>query len=241
MSETFGIRTPEALVDAVRAKENEYEESLREQFLADKLFSVDHLLDVMVNPDLSAEYLDELEKEFLQEKKGLNMGERFALALSDKYLGKLHVVELGNTTSPGAQRSIDGLKHEYTDLRDWMEETATDIEFHEFSRQESRRKVSVRQPVCPEAKNKIAIMIRNRPLLIGRRERSNKPIEFAVLKRMVFSLPLETLHALNAGTEKKDFRFTDERSLRIIETWLEHGSGGVEPIRTSYYLATNKK
>jgi hypothetical protein len=239
MSESFGIRTPEALIDAVRAKENEYEESLREKFLADKLFNVNHLLDVMIDPNLSAEYLDELEKDFLQEKKGLNMGERFALALSDKYLGKLHVVELGSTTSPGAQRSIDGLKHEYTDLRNWMENTSTDIKFHEFSRQESKRKVSVRQPVCPEAKDKIAIMVRNRPLLVGRRERNHQPLDFAVLKRMVFSLPLETLHALNAGTETKDLRFNDERSLQIIETCLEHGSGGVEPIRTSYYLATD--
>lgn len=239
MSESFGIRTPEALVDAVRARENEYEESLREKFLADKLFSVNHLLDVLVDPELSTEYLDQLEKEFLQEKKGLNMGERFALALSDKYLGKLHVVELGSTTSPGALRSVDGLKHEYIDLRNWMEKTSTDIEFHEFSRKESQRKVSVRQPVCPEAKDKLAIMVRNRPLLIGKRERDHQPLDFAVLKRMVFSLPLETLYALNARTETKDLRFDDERSLQIIETLLEHGSGGVVPIRTSYYLATD--
>ena len=235
MSE-FGVRTPETLIDAVRRSENEYEESLREAFLADKLFHDEHLMQALENPAVYLDGLGRLQREFLDEKRGLNMGERFALALSDKYLGKVHVVELGNTTNPGASGEIDGLKDEYRDLLRWMIEHG--LVENEMSSAQSGRSVGLRKPILPEAAGQLTIMIRNRPLIHSTIEHAGKSIGLAIAKRMVFSMPLRTVHALNAGTVQKNFKFEDQRSLEIIETMLHHGTGGITPIRTAYYLAT---
>ena len=235
MSE-FGIRTPELLIESVRQHENEYEESLREAFLADKLFHDEHLMQALEHPALYMDGLGRLQQEFLAEKRGLNMSERFALALSDKYIGKVHVVELGNTTNPGASGEIDGLKDEYRDLLHWMVKNG--LVDGEMKSAGSGRTVGMRKPRLPEAENKLMIMIRNRPLIHASIENNQHNVGLGIAKRMVFSVPLETVHALNAGTPNKDFKFNDPRSLEMIETMLQHGTGGIKPIRTSYYLAT---
>lgn len=235
MSE-FGTRTPEALRDVVRTTENEYEESLREIFLADKLFHDSHLMQAIAEPHRYMDELGRLQGEFLNEKRGKNMGERFELALSDKYLGKIHVVELGSTTNPGVSGEIDGLKDEYRDLLRWMVQHG--IVSEEISREDSQRTVGLRKPVHPEACNQLLVMVRNRTLIHTTIAHEQKQVSLGIAKRMVFSMPLTTVRALNAGTERKDLTFTDERSLRLIETMLENGTGGIEPIRTSYYLAT---
>ena len=235
MSE-FGFRTPEALKEAVRTSENDYEETLREMFLADKLFHDDHLMQALENPGQYMDDLTRLQRDFLEEKKGMNMGERFCLALSDKYLGKVHVVELGKTTDPGTSGEIDGLKDEYRDLLSWMIEHG--LVEGELSRQESGRTVGLRKPIAPEAAGELAIMIRNRPLINTLIEHEDKKIGIGIAKRMVFSVPKVTLNALNGGTPHKDFKFRDPRSLELIETMLQHGTGGIQPIRTAYYLAT---
>lgn len=235
MSE-FGIQTPETLIDSVRRTENEYEDSLREAFLADKLFHDEHLMQALENPALYMDGLGRLQREFLDEKRGLNMGERFDLALSDKYLGKVHVVELGNTTNPGVSGEIDGLKDEYRDLLRWMMDHG--LVDGEMTCAESGRNVGLRKPILPDAVGHLAIMIRNRPLIQTTIEHRDRRVGMGIAKRMVFSMPLQTLHALNAGTERKDFTFEDERSLELIEKMLANGTGGIKPIRTSYYLAT---
>lgn len=235
MSE-FGVRTPEKLIDLVRRSENEYEESLREAFLADKLFHDEHLMQALENPALYMDGLGRLQREFLDDKRGLNMGERFDLALSDKYLGKVHVVELGNTTNPGASGEIDGLKDEYRDLLGWMIHHG--LVDDEMASSESGRSVGLRKPILPEAANCLTVMIRNRPLIHTSIEQADKKVDIAIAKRMVFSMPLQTIHALNAGTEQKNFNFNDSRSLQMIETMLHHGTGGITPIRTAYYLST---
>lgn len=236
MSE-FEVRAPETLADRVRESENAYEESLREQFLADKLFHDAHLMEAIAEPHLYMDGLGRLQREFLDDKRGKNMGERFELALSDKYLGKVHVVELGSTTDPSASGAIDGLKDEYNDLLRWMQQHG--IVKEELSRRQSGRTVALRKPKLEEAQSELAVMIRSRTLINTTIEHDAKQVGIGIAKRMVFSVPIKTLHALNAGTEDKNFTFNDERSLQIIETMLHHGTGGIKPIRTAYYLATD--
>jgi hypothetical protein len=107
----------------------------------------------------------------------------------------------------------------------------------ELTREESGRRVELRKPIVSEAADRIAIMTRNRPLVHTVIKHNNEEVHIAIAKRMVFSIPLITLNALNAGTERKNFKFNDARSLGLIEEMLQHASGGVKPIRTAYYLA----
>ena len=235
MSE-FGVQLPETLIESVRRTENEYEETLREVFLADKLFHDSHLMQAIAEPHLYMDELGRLQREFLENKRGKNMGERFEMALSDRYLGKVHVVELGSTTNPAGSGAIDGLKDDYHDLLNWM--IQNDIVDNELPRRRSGRTVSLRKPQCPSAAGDLAIMVRNRPLINSAIVHKGHEVGIGIAKRMVFSMPLNTLYALNAGTETKNLAFNDERSLELIETMLHHGTGGIKPIRTAYYLAT---
>lgn len=232
MSE-FIASVPEALVETVRQTENEREEGWREKFLAENLFHNNHLDDVLRRSEDRIQLLN-LEHQFLQDKQDKNMGERFDLALSDRYLGKIHVVELGRTTNPGANGEIDGLKTEYNDLLRWMQQNG--IVERELSRQESGRNISVRKPALDEAADRLAIMVRNRPLIQTSLVHNGQQLDIAIAKRMVFSLPRESLKPLLAinpnlcGEEVQQF---------IEDRFLKNGWGGVRPIRTAYYLATD--
>lgn len=233
MSE-FGLRTPEALLEDVRASENKVEEAWRERFLAEHLFHDSFSAETAALSPYDGIRYAELERAFLDEKRGKNMGERFELAISDKYLGKIHIVELGNTTNPGVSGEVDGLKAEYRDLLGWMIQEG--IVENEIPRQRSDRNVSLRAPALREARDQVQIMVRNRRLVKTTLEHEGGKLSIAIAKRMVFSLPTSTTSALHARFHSA----TSEQALEFIETtFLHHGSGGVQPIRTSYYLATD--
>lgn len=254
MSE-FGIRPPQHLAETIRMSENEREEAWRERYLSDNLFHPDHTKAVWEKSPENSAVLLALEQEFLHEKKGKNMGERFALALDDRYLGKIHTIELGSTTNPAANGAVDGLKEEYHDLLNWLKQNS--IVEDEMSRQESGRTIELRTPVDPEAAKNVIIMVRDRPLIKAELEHDGRYLDIDIKKRMVFALPLMTarlllnrfIHKLprSSSGDGIDERyvpklFNDEEVLDFIEsTFLLHGSGGVVPIRTSYLLATEVK
>lgn len=229
----FASRPPESLIEMVRTSENTKEENWREIFLAENLFHAEHLDEVFNRSPEDRILLMQLENEFLNEKRGKNMGERFALALDEKYLGKIHIVELGHTTDPGRNGEIDGLKDEYRDLLKWMIENG--IVEHELTRQESGRRVSIRKPVTPEAASSLGIVVRNRPLIDTAIEHEGETLDVAIGKRMVFSLPQPAIKALLALSDDINCEQTQQY---IEERFLRDGWGGVAPIRTSYYLAT---
>lgn len=232
MSE-FIASDPEALIAAVRESENEREENWREKFLAENLFHNAHLDEVLEETEDRILLLN-LEHQFLQDKQHKNMGERFDLALSNKYLGKIHVVELGRTTNPGTNGEVDGLKSEYNDLLRWMQQEG--IVERELTRQESGRSVSVRKPVLPGASDRLVIMVRNRPLIQSKLVHKDQELDIAIAKRMVFSLPRESIKPLLNINAK----LCGEEVHEIIEErFLKNGWGGVQPIRTAYYLATD--
>lgn len=236
MSE-FIARNPEhadeQLIARVREAENRKEDAWREKFLAENLFHDKHLDNTLIDTEDKIRLLA-LDHEFMEDKKQCeNMGQRFALAISDKYLGKIHVVELGRTTDPGKNGEIDGLKGEYLDFLDWMK--LNKIVKKEMTRQEGGRQLSVRPTVVPEAAADFAIMIRNRRLIDTVTTHKGKPLSITIVKRMLFSLPKASLFPLvNIDAELKS-----EAVHQVIEDrFLKNGWGGVEPIRTSYYLGT---
>lgn len=258
MSE-FIARAPEAiletLVSKVRESENTKEEAWEERFLAENLFH-DKFLDATLHGTEDRIKLLNLEHEFLQEKRGKNMGERFDLAIGDKYLGKIHIVELGRTTNPGANGEVDGLKSQYHDFLKWLkkqgvvkdelgrlespEEVNERLEkYPESSPQpESRRHISGRAPVHPEATNNFVIMVRNRRLIDTSLKHDGKTLDIAVSKRMVFGMPPKALAAIYA---MHDGDLNTDQALKHIEGLLEHAPDAITPIRTAYYLATDIK
>jgi hypothetical protein len=234
MSE-FGIRATEALADVVRTSENAKEDAWRERFLAENLFHNAHLDEVLGKTEDKIQ-LYSLEQEFLEEKRDKTMGERFALAISAKYRGKIHVVELGRTTNPGVNGEVDGLKDEYRDLLKWMQENG--VVERELERHESGRNMSIRKPVHEEAANKLVIVVRNRPLVETEIVHEGVNLSIGITKRMVFGLPHQSMRALLAVSPELDLN--SERVQQFIEgNFLKDGWGGVQPIRTAYYLATD--
>lgn len=240
MSE-FGAPYPEILLEGIRTEQNEIEEHLEQQFLSEALFQNDYQASLADSFLTQGEYVDELGRlqvEFLKDKKGKNMGERFELALSDKYLGKIDVVELGSTDQPSRSNSIDGLKHEYLDLLSWMKSNG--IVENELSRQESHRFVSLRTSrVSPDH----VVVSRNRPLITTAisSPRGDEKITLAIVKRMTFALPNRTVAVLSMlGGEEGSVadRLNDETALERLEFMLDQANGGIIPIRTSYYLSS---
>lgn len=243
MSE-FGIRPPESVRESVRASENVVEEAWREDYLSRHLFhgergvrsyrisdlnrfnELDHHIQDFAPPEW-------LEQDFLADKRGLNMGERFALALDEKYLGKIHVVELGSTNQPDDSGAIDGLRSQYNDLLDWLKNH--DIVKDELSRKESGRTISMRPPKLSDHASQVMVVIRNRLLIDTVIEHEGREVKVMIAKRMVFGMTTQAAKALLT----RDPKLEQESTKEIIETQLHHGSGGVHPIRTAYYLATD--
>lgn len=231
MSETLPP-PQERITEVIVRTENQREEKLREQFLEDNLFHFRHVL----NPEISSTDLDRLEQDLVAEKRDKNMGERFELALSEKYLGKIHVVELGSTTNPGKNGEIDGLKTQYLDLLDWM--VTHGITEGEKKREESGRTISCRRPLDEAARLSMTIMVRNRPLVETSIEHAGQLMRVGIGKRMVFGVPNEKVKFF--FIDGNDNTITDERKLSAVETlFLSGNANDVLPIRTAYYLITD--
>lgn len=225
--------TPEReLLEAVRAEQNAIEENLREHFLMTHLFKDEHF---------AGSHYDELiqlKEEFVQEKRNKNMGERFNMALSEKYFDKIHVVELGLTEKPGLNGEVDGLKHEYTDLRHWLQLNGTIQD--ELPRQESGRTLQLRDSAAaPEH----IVMIRNRPLIESTIDTPRGIARFGIAKRMVFSMPRQLCAAIlrqSGGNQpgSEEFMQRVETILQQRSLYKQHTL--LNPIRTGYYLASEK-
>lgn len=238
------ILRPATLVETVRATENEVEEAWRDSKLAMFLFHDDHLnRSISAHEEISDDTIEtrhyrlfQLEQDFLQDKKFKDMSERFDLALDPKYLGAIHVVELGTTTNPGLNGEVDGLKHQYNSLLKHMKNAG--IPVTEMERSKSGRNLSIRRPVLPEAADKYAVMVRNRPLINTKFEYDGAQVSVGIAKRMIFSVPLPSLKPLLAIDED----INSEAVQRTVEErFLAQGWECVMPIRTSYYLATTVK
>lgn len=211
------------LADAVRIEQNKIEEQRREDFLAGKLF---HL-----HAQVQDGYTARFEEEFLREKKGKSMIERFDLATTEPFLGMVHVVELGVTTAPAADGDLDDLKDEYIELRDFL--VGSNLLDREMTREESGRSLTVDpSPLTSE----LVIVARNRPLMGGRIELGVDTLVVGIAKRMVFSMPSTLYDAI--ATRFDDPGLKSEEALACVENLLERRVQSIGAIRTAYYLAT---
>lgn len=218
------------LADTVRIQQNRIEEARREAFLADKLFHSHMLLQ-----DDFKEIAAEIHAEFMTEKKGKSMLERFDLATSERYLGVIHVVELGVSSAPAVDGALDGLKDEYAELRDFM--VANGLLDREMSREESGRTLSVeRAPITG-----FVVISRNRPLMSGRAglmmtDHDRVHADIGIAKRMVFSMKTPMYIAI--ADRFDDPGLKSEEAITFVEAALERQDPGIGAIRTAYYLAT---
>ncbi len=230
--------SPERLSTCLRETENHVEERIREKALAMTLFHDTHLDDAIARSpeEVFQRISDELN--FLDAKHSLNMGERFALALEPEHLGKIHVVELGHTTDPSATGEIDGLKTDYRHLYQWLNDHGI-IKEGEIPREnKDSRSLTTREPVDDSAAESHVIIVRNRRLIRETMNHDGKDIRIQIGKRMVFAVPKGAAFALISRAEREKMSTSDAVNL-FEETFIDKGTGGVIPIRTSYLLATD--
>lgn len=237
MAEFEDPAAKERVLCRVREEQNAIEDKLRENFLASNFYH-NHLLGSFFNDDSPNGYgakLDELpalHAEFMHEKRDKNMGERFAMALSDKYLDKIHVVELGLSTNPSNRGEVDDLKDEWNDLRHWMQSQG--LIDDELSRQASGRELDLRRSkVAPDR----IVVVRTRPLVTA----NVNDISILIWKRMVFSVP-EKLCQMVANLTQDEY-LNSEAALQLFEQYMEPTSplnSQLSSIRTGYYLASRR-
>ena len=233
-----GPETPDTLLRAVREEINAREEKLRKDKYESLLF---HDEFARAHQQLGRDVdLAELRQDFLRDKKNLDMLGRFELALSDKYLGAIHVTVLGDTTEPGENGELDGLKSEYNDLKNWLINLG--LIKDEMTRAESNRFLEFTK--VNATRDRIAVG-RMRPLISATFDiqkeddpRFTKTVHLDIAKRMVFSIPTGLRDALR----RIDHTLTSEATLRTIEDLLERsGARGrvVDGARTTYLLRTS--
>lgn len=241
MSE-FNSPNSEALSRCIRTEQIEIEEHLEQQFMADSLFHEDFTGSLAADATSQGEYLDELGRlqgEFLSDKKGKDMCERFVMALSDKYRGKVDVVGLGSTDQPSAT-NVDGLKHDYIKMLVWMQKNGFVDE--ELPRAKSGRFLELRSSI---ASPDHLIISRNRPLVKTAVELPDgRKLSLGVVKRMTFAMPNRTVAVLSTlGPENRSVlqKLNDEKAIDRLEFMLDEANGGIIPIRTGYYLSSRFK
>lgn len=237
MSERDHTSAEVVMLQAVRDEINMREEEIREGFLHDFFY---HEHEMWNGDDLKegerVEALAELRQNFLHEKEGKNMGEMFDLALNPAYLNRIHVVELGRTTKPGSNGEVDGLKHEYNDLKNWM--IVQGIIEDELTRSASGRYFDI---TVPNTTRERIVLGRNRPLIDARlhhiRLADGKvgDVKIEIAKRMVFSVPTALYLAF---VNKNDPHLVTEESKVAIEHLLQKRDKSIDSIRTAYYLRT---
>jgi hypothetical protein len=241
MSDKQEFPTEDELLRAVRDEANAREELFRQDEFERFLFHEGIADHYRYSGD--AGELRQLRRDFLDEKKDKTMVERFELALLDKFLGAIHVVELGTSTEPAKDGSADSLKGEYLVLRDWL--TTLGVIKHELRREQSGRFLDVSVPDITKSR---VVIGRTRPLVstvievahrgdVGSLAKvTTKEAQVDIAKRMVFSIPT----GLYLAYAKTDAKLETEDTLRSIEELLQNSNGKklVDPIRTTYYLRT---
>lgn len=228
--------SPAEVLEMVKNAENLAEDQLRDQNLADLLFHK-HL-----DGAFSDDELQKIEREFLEAKRGLNMGQRMELALSPRFLGVINVVELGLSENPSQSGEVDGLKKQYHQLLNWMERNGWSI--NELPRNSTNRRVIVSPS---RASTGYRIVSRTRELLdtstfvdqpIDGEVTYKRQVDISIAKRMVFAIPTAMHEAIKKfcdGEDPDDPEANEKVNLKI-EEFMDNKYKKIHPIRTAYYL-----
>lgn len=241
MSEFPSTDEVQAYRDLIRRLENKKCDQAREETLEDHLLhpGIIDTFDPNQN-ELEVRWeIMQLRNEFLEEKKGKNFGERFAMAISNKYLGKVSVIELGVTEHIGSAESQD-LKEQYRDIRNWLV-THSVIE-DELNREQSGRFFRLSLAPVRSINRKVpahVVVSRVRPLLEGEIiNEAGQTALFKQLKLSVFSMSGGVYIGLR---EKYGAELTcSERFMEHVEKMMdENDENFINPIRTAYYQITH--
>ncbi len=221
-------------LDELGRKENELHEATRASFLRSHFFHDETDIRAMI----------ELHDKFMREKKGKNFGERFAMAISDEYLGRVHVVELSSTDHdeipPGGS-----YKDPYHDLYDWL--LRNGVVEAELDAQQSGRMFAVNPssvPVPYGAQERV-IVTRVRPLLRADMENEvGTPLNFGITKLSVFAMMRLQLTALYTRYGVTPGEEWTEPMMQHVEELLRHSETTpmhrvIHKIRTGYYLESH--
>lgn len=247
MSEIPKPLSPEETLQAVRDEQNAIEGSLRESFLRKNFV---HPYGNIGNSEEESRLLDQ----FMAEKVGKDMCERFQMAVSEDYFSKIHVVELGSAKAPFTKVSIEDLKREYHALVKWL--VRREYTPGEIPRNVSDRQLEVRIPSDVEIARERIVIIRTRPLIDGflpmskpstfspdwHVDYSGMMVQVGIAKRMVFSMPTQLYQGTRRAAEELAKRADLDPNaimLQVVEAMLDRNDKQIDPIRTGYYLSTD--
>lgn len=223
-------------LDELSKTENELHEAKRAHVLRDRFLHDDY------SPREGA-FLD-LHARFMTEKRGKNFGERFAMAVSDDYLGKVRVVELSSTdhdlVPPGGS-----YKDPYRDLLQWL--VGHGIVETEIPVEKSGRTFSVKRcPLqVPHGVKERVIVTRVRPLLLADMvNESGTTLNFEIMKLSVFAMMKEQLEALYARYGVSPSEEWSESMMQHVEDLLNLSDQTsmhrvIHKIRTGYYVESH--
>ena len=208
---------------AIHQLVNEQEESRRDSFF------VRHNSRVAAEIGFKALLL---QNEFAKQNKELSdMSDKFNLAFTEPFTDGVSTVELGVTSSPEDIQQIDGLKSHYARLLDFLVKDG--LTEGEIPREDSERIFGV-EPV-EEYPGRV-IVSRTRQLLIGTKavqtEHCKYDTQFAVTKRMVFTMPSEMYVTL----AQDDPLVKGDDAMKRFERQIDSNHRQIDPIRTAYYL-----
>jgi len=168
------------------------------------------------------------------------------MGISDKYVGKIDLIELCNLSTVEEIYAPDA-KKPYKDLRQWL--INHEIIERELTRSESERFFTFRKscvsPIEPGVQQRI-IVTRQRPLISGTmRNESQTWIDFVISKTMVFSVPEAMLMAIRDrydwnGKSEDMPDAMKEHIENLLHEFNDPNDTIIQKIRTGYYLRAKR-
>lgn len=140
------------------------------------------------NPD--SPDADTIKESFRRECDGLNLGERYALSLSEEFSSLVKVAKLASTRHELPDESAR-LFGEYNDLKNWFEQN---VGASEIERVHSDRQFAVK------FMDDIAVVLRTRPLIVGQVQAERAPNKHETVNTIIYK---ETVFALPAAVVKE--------------------------------------
>ncbi len=236
MIELKGPDATSKYLEELGKSENELHEAARASFLGQNFF----------HEETDTASMIELHEKFMQDKHGRSFGERFAMAISDDYLGRVRVVELSSTDHdailPGGS-----YKSPYHDLRHRL--IQNDVIQGELTAEEGGRTCFVKPPVlsAPTGVEARVVVTRVRPLICADTvNESGTPLNFEIVKLSVFAMMKLQLAGLYTRYKVTPGEPWSEEMMQHVEDLLRASDKSsmhrvIHKIRTGYYLESHKR
>lgn len=202
---------------------------IRERVLEDFEKNLDPFLEnnFLHNPDLPD--ARDIKQAFIDDCRDQNLGQRFALFLTNKYKDTIKIAKLASTKHRVPDES-QRLYREYKDFAKWIEDNTKE---RELDRIASDRQFSVKF-VEVEPYGEMAVVLRTRPLIMAtvNAERSPgeyEPVDTIIYKETLFAIPAVEIRDLAAAEARglgRDPSISDEQDIVFGGRYI-----GSEPIK----------